>query len=321
MQRGIQPGRKAGIFPAFGCCERIRRSQDTKGVFLVRSHDEAAASSVTATKILRCCSRALRKTRPHRHLWQTLRFHDSRSCARSPILPTFRKCCTRLYKSSFRPRWFRVSGALSFSSAHSQAFVSPPLPSSATSRTLVASPFPKCLVHVLLVNDSFGPFGLLQQQHLDFPYVLPRYKLHRIQPPQRASHRAFFYNTFAQLLGHLLNELSVKVEFLGDLAVGEVQAHEVQAQNPNLERLMMASKDGAGEIIKTLLAFLAFVALGWGFVGKTSADNMPGFTKRTGAPLRPTKLAYGIVALGIIDKILDVDVYHQSTPHKRETVL
>ena len=65
----------------------------------------------------------------------------------------------------------------------------------------------------------------------------------------------------AQLLGHGVHVRPVEAQFLGDLAVREVQAHEVQAQHPDPQRLVMAGQHRAGEVVEPPRAFLAAVAL------------------------------------------------------------
>jgi hypothetical protein len=44
-----------------------------------------------------------------------------------------------------------------------------------------------------------------------------------------------------------------------------VQSHEIEAQDPHLQGLMMAGKDGVGEIIKACVTVFAFIALTGGF--------------------------------------------------------
>ena len=44
----------------------------------------------------------------------------------------------------------------------------------------------------------------------------------------------------AQLLGHGVHVRHVEAQFLGDLTVRKVQTHEVQAQHPDPQRLVMA---------------------------------------------------------------------------------
>ena len=65
----------------------------------------------------------------------------------------------------------------------------------------------------------------------------------------------------AQLFGHRLHITDIEIEFAGDLLVGQVQAHEVKAQDPDPQRLMMTGEDGLGQVIEAHLAGRAAVAL------------------------------------------------------------
>jgi hypothetical protein len=67
--------------------------------------------------------------------------------------------------------------------------------------------------------------------------------------------------SLAQMCRHGLGVLPVQAQLFGDLAVGEVQPHEGQAQNPNPQRLMVSRKNGACQVIKASIAVLAPVAL------------------------------------------------------------
>src|SRR4051812_20280520 len=65
----------------------------------------------------------------------------------------------------------------------------------------------------------------------------------------------------AELLGHELHVRLAQAQLLGDLPVREVEAHEVQAQNPDPQRLVMAGQDGAGQVVEAGAAGGAAVAL------------------------------------------------------------
>src|ERR687886_428395 len=53
-----------------------------------------------------------------------------------------------------------------------------------------------------------------------------------------------------QGLGHRLHVRHPEVELLGDLPVREVQAHQVQAQHPDPQRLVVTGQDGAGQVVE-----------------------------------------------------------------------
>src|SRR5262249_50000372 len=60
---------------------------------------------------------------------------------------------------------------------------------------------------------------------------------------------------------HPLGVVWVEVESLGDLLVGEVQAHEVEDQDPDPERLVVPSEDRIGQVIEAAAAGPALVPL------------------------------------------------------------
>src|SRR4051794_39072086 len=65
----------------------------------------------------------------------------------------------------------------------------------------------------------------------------------------------------AQMLGHGLHVRAVQAKLRGDLPGGEVQSHQVKAQHPYPQRLMMPRQRRAGEIVETPVARLAAIAL------------------------------------------------------------
>jgi len=65
----------------------------------------------------------------------------------------------------------------------------------------------------------------------------------------------------AQMRRHLLNVALVQAQFVGDLPVRKIQPHEIQTQNPDLQRLPMAGQNRIGEIVEANPAVLANIAL------------------------------------------------------------
>ena len=107
----------------------------------------------------------------------------------------------------------------------------------------------------------------------------------------------------AELLGHGLHIRPVEAQLLGDLTGGEVQAHEVQAQHPDPQRLVVPGQHGAGEIVEAPRTGLAPVALAVRLrvvaaVTHHGAATAPG----TAHALRPAPLAHQGEALGIVDQ-------------------
>jgi hypothetical protein len=115
----------------------------------------------------------------------------------------------------------------------------------------------------------------------------------------------FFYHPFTKLGGHLLNIATVQVQLLGDLFIRQIQAHKVQAENPDLERLMVSGKDGVGQIIEASLAIFALMALPIRlFLMVTPPDNIFRITKWALYPIGPAQLTHCGVTLGVIYQVL-----------------
>jgi hypothetical protein len=112
----------------------------------------------------------------------------------------------------------------------------------------------------------------------------------------------------AQLLGHDLHVRAGEAPFLGDLAVGEVEAHEVQAQHPDPQRLMVPGQRRAGEVVEATRTGLAAVALPVR-LGVIAAVAHHGAAAAAGAAhaFRPAMLPYQGEALGVIDQRREID--------------
>ena len=80
----------------------------------------------------------------------------------------------------------------------------------------------------------------------------------------------------------------IEIEFLGNLVVREVESHEIQAQDPPPQGLMMAGKDRVRHIVKASLAGLAQVALTLGLgVIAPLLGNIKTITMGTRDPVWP----------------------------------
>ena len=69
--------------------------------------------------------------------------------------------------------------------------------------------------------------------------------------------RGLGHDTLAQLSRQVMRSVFVEVEFLGNLRSRQIEAHEIRAQNPDPQRLMMARKDRVRQIVKTALTGFA----------------------------------------------------------------
>src|SRR3954451_12001510 len=100
---------------------------------------------------------------------------------------------------------------------------------------------------------------------------------------------------FQRRLGDLGNETSAKMrrhivivvqaQLLGDLLVRQVQAHEIQTQDPGPKRLMVSGQNSTAQVIEPCSAVLAPVPLPMGFV---MADHGGTATARAANAVRPS---------------------------------
>ena len=95
---------------------------------------------------------------------------------------------------------------------------------------------------------------------------------------------------------------------MADLLIREIQPHEVEAENPDPQRLVMTGEDGPGQVVEVLPTGLATVAatLELGRIVTLLGDPR-GVAMGTGDALWPSQLADGLEAFPIIDELLDVD--------------
>jgi len=115
-------------------------------------------------------------------------------------------------------------------------------------------------------------------------------------------------DALAQQFGHGLDIALVKQQFLGDLPVGEVQPHEIQAQDPHPQRLVMAGEDRARQIVEAAAAVLADVALArvLGVVSPIADDACAG-ARHAHRTLRPAHLTHHLKAFRVVDQPIQAD--------------
>jgi hypothetical protein len=105
----------------------------------------------------------------------------------------------------------------------------------------------------------------------------------------------------------LLHVVFVEVECLGALRIGEVQAPEGQAQDPRPSGLRVACDNCPCQVINLPPAGCALIALPlWlGFLPPACGSLWRGAV-RTGYPLWPVQLADGVITLGGIEQVLNL---------------
>src|SRR3954454_12351096 len=186
-------------------------------------------------------------------------------------------CCTlaSMRMTTCPPRWIRPrTGGLSFSSV--------PRPGAPAS----------------LRRRPSRPFLQLPQVG---PCARPRRRPRRSRPRPTTAPGGLGGQAAAQLLGHGLHIRPVEAQLLGNLAVREVQAHEVQAQHPDPQRLVMPGQHRAGEVVKAPRTRLAPISLPMSLdLVKAIADYSTAAAGRAANTLRPAMLAHQGKALGIV---------------------
>ena len=115
-------------------------------------------------------------------------------------------------------------------------------------------------------------------------------------------------DAFAQLGGHAVDIVLVQIQFVGDLPIGKIEAHEIKTQNPDAQRLMMTGQDGTAKVIKAAAAPLAAIALPMRLgVVTTVAGNLAACTSGAAHTLWPTMLPDQLVAFSIINERGEID--------------
>src|SRR5262249_47523277 len=115
-------------------------------------------------------------------------------------------------------------------------------------------------------------------------------------------------NPLAEPGGHYLGIVGVDPQLLSDLLVGEVQAHEVQAQDPDLQRLVVPSEYRPGEVVEPLAAAVAAVPLASGpGVVVPVLDDVDGAASGAPHAVGPVHRPDRLEAPSIVDEGLNVD--------------
>ena len=105
-----------------------------------------------------------------------------------------------------------------------------------------------------------------------------------------------------------MNVILVQTEFLCDLLIRQVQAEQVQADDPFSQRLMMMGEDRVGQIIKVFITGFAMVALPFLLTLMPPATaNVLGLAPDTFDTLGPTHLPDTLVALCIVYQVIDLE--------------
>jgi hypothetical protein len=100
---------------------------------------------------------------------------------------------------------------------------------------------------------------------------------------------------------------------VADLFIREIQPHEIEAEDPDPQRLVMAGEDRPGHVIEVFLTGLAVRALSLG-LGRivTLFGDLRRVAMGTSYAFGPAQLADGFETLQVVDEVLDVD--HRPCP-------
>ena len=111
----------------------------------------------------------------------------------------------------------------------------------------------------------------------------------------------------------------VDPQLAGDLKAREVQAHEIQAGDPDAQGLMMIGEDGAGQVVEPLPAGVAFVPLAMllDVVAAVLGRRLRS-AEGTRDAVGPPHVADGLEALGVVEEVLDV--HHDAAAQMRGRV-
>lgn len=278
-----------------------------------------ATNFSTKTRSLQLYSHGLHKSRPRHHPWHILRHLGLHFRDHSPIHPIDYRCRTHQCISKIPASPWFLSTAQWLLAEHREAFQSRPLHSVGSFRTQAASLYPMCHSRIHPLSGSCGlafPFLRLLRRGLYGRKL--KYKSHHTLPCLEGSLAAFFYDAFAKLGGHLLNIAAVQIQFFGNLFVGQIQPHEIEAQYPCFERLMMSGKNGVRKVIEAFLTIFALVALPVRLLFiEASSDDSSGVTNRTLPAFWPTQFSHGVVSLSVIHLVFYIylhllDSFHGS---------
>lgn len=66
--------------------------------------------------------------------------------------------------------------------------------------------------------------------------------------------RLLRHDPFTQLSRHVVDTVFIQIQLPSNLPIRQVQPQEIQAQQPHSQRLMMARKNGVGEVIEVVSA-------------------------------------------------------------------
>jgi len=130
--------------------------------------------------------------------------------------------------------------------------------------------------------------------------------------PRELNLRFLDHDTVTKYRGDFLDlcfvpPLQYASQLLGDLPIGKVQTHEIQAQHPYGQRLMVSGEHGFGQVIEGSIAHSTEITLSvrLSFIWSIF-DDFGGVAMGTLDTFRPTKAANHLVTLGVVNQSVNV---------------
>ena len=121
--------------------------------------------------------------------------------------------------------------------------------------------------------------------------------------PRKHHLRLLRHDPFTQLRRHVVDTVFIQIQFPSDLPIRQVQPQEIQAQQPDSQRLMMARKNGVGEVIEIASTATAVIPLPAGLsLIPAPLGDLRRVTTRTSDPGGPTQFSHRFKALLIVDQ-------------------
>src|SRR4051812_10550766 len=119
---------------------------------------------------------------------------------------------------------------------------------------------------------------------------------------------------------HGLGIALAQTQFLRDLTVRQVHSHEIRAQDPGRDRLMMSGQNGSRQVIEAILAGLAQVSLPVPLaIVMAVADHASVTAVKADNAVRPAELTNDFIALRFVEQGRQLDQVHhgfRSLPHR-----
>src|SRR3954471_3271639 len=111
------------------------------------------------------------------------------------------------------------------------------------------------------------------------------------------------HDAVAQHLGHGLGVALAHTQFVRDLTVRQVHSHEIRAQDPGRDRLMMSGQNGSRQVIEAILACLAQVSLPVPLaIVMAVADHTSATAVKADNAVRPAELTNDFRALRFVEQ-------------------